>query len=404
MGFEHGPFTAQADGGLLLNPYSWNRNATVVYIEQPAGVGFSYSSNPADYSGAYNDGVASTDNEAFIQQFFNLYPGYQANPLFLVSESYGGNYVPQWAWAILTGTDERLKAQLKSGGIAIGNPVFSSDTATFENIMDLVTLDILYGHALIPRSFVTTYKAAGCDSLKPPSTPCDSLQSQLRTLAGSCYGGFDFFGNNCGDNLYSNPYGNATLGPATAPVPSVDELWGQWLNRPDVQLAIHANAPRQPWSDCSPVGYDVTWPSNIPDYTAIFAAGLRTLIFSGDLDVTTCPFASTQYAVDTLATLPGGQVTTPWTYWTVASLPGQQAGGYLEIHASFAFASVKGGGHEAPGFQPLASFELMNAFLQNRLTELVPKATRSKPAQAKTKLTQGSILRSKFRTPPKQDL
>lgn len=71
MGFEHGPFLAQEDGTLLLNPLSWNSApATVVYIEQPAGVGFSYSSNPADYD-AYNDTVAATDNAAFLSAFFD---------------------------------------------------------------------------------------------------------------------------------------------------------------------------------------------------------------------------------------------------------------------------------------------------------------------------------------------
>ena len=35
MGFEHGPFLAQADGTLLMNPLTWNRFATMVYFEQP---------------------------------------------------------------------------------------------------------------------------------------------------------------------------------------------------------------------------------------------------------------------------------------------------------------------------------------------------------------------------------
>lgn len=72
MGFEHGPFLAQQNGTLILNPLSWNSApATVVYIEQPAGVGFSYSSNPDDYLWGYNDTVAATDNAAFLSAFFD---------------------------------------------------------------------------------------------------------------------------------------------------------------------------------------------------------------------------------------------------------------------------------------------------------------------------------------------
>jgi carboxypeptidase C (cathepsin A) len=39
---EHGPYTISEGSVFLIeNVYSWNRNATVVYIESPAGVGFS---------------------------------------------------------------------------------------------------------------------------------------------------------------------------------------------------------------------------------------------------------------------------------------------------------------------------------------------------------------------------
>ena len=89
MGFENGPFLAQQDGTLRFNPMSWNRFATVVWIEQPAGVGFSYSSNPNDYAGAYNDTTAASDNAAFLSAFFAQYPQYQSLDLYLTSESYG---------------------------------------------------------------------------------------------------------------------------------------------------------------------------------------------------------------------------------------------------------------------------------------------------------------------------
>jgi hypothetical protein len=290
--------------------------------------------------------VAALDNSAFLSAFFAQYPQYQALPLFLTSESYGGNYVPQMARAVLEGKDARLISQLKKGGIAVGNPVFSGDEATFEGIMNVVTADILFGHSLLPLSFTQRFKAAGCDALKPPADPCADLTTEMFVLAGHCWDGNGFDSNACGDNMYSNPTGNASLGPAVAPAPDVDAAWGAWLNRADVQAAIHAKTPREPWGDCSNIGYDVTWPSNIPDYTAAFTAGLKVLIFSGDVDVTTCPFASTQIAVDILSRLPGGEITQNWTAWRAAgALAGHnQTAGYLERHAAFSFATIKAGG------------------------------------------------------------
>ena len=166
----------------------------MVYFEQPVGVGFSYSSNPADYQ-TLNDAVAASDNSAFLTAFFAAHPQYASLPLFLTSESYGGNYVPQMTRAVLEGTDTRLQAQLMKGGFAVGNPVFSIDdtNATFANIMNAVQAEIFYGHSLIPLAFLEKFNRAGCAALNPPSSPCDDLNNEMIALAGACFGG-----NDCG--------------------------------------------------------------------------------------------------------------------------------------------------------------------------------------------------------------
>jgi hypothetical protein len=384
MGFENGPFVAQANGSLSYSAYSWNRRMTMVWFEQPVGVGFSFSSNPADYQNL-NDDVAQTDNAAFLSAFFKQFPQYQNNPLWLTSESYGGNYVPQMARQVLQGADTRLAAQLKKGGFIVGNPVFSADSTngTFANIMNFVTPSILLGHSLIPARFFETFRAAGCESLTPPAYPCDDLTTEMFALAGPC-----FQTNACSDDLYESPFGNATLGPATVAVPNVDELWGAYLNRADVQAAIHAQKPASPWSDCANIGYDVTWPSNIPDYEAAFADDLKVLILSGDVDMLTCPFESTQFAVDLLARLPGGEVTGNWTAWKSLGQPA----GYLEKHRKFSFATVKAAGHEAPGYVPVSSFDLVTAFIAGKAEELL--MTGADISATPAKLSQGSILRA----------
>jgi hypothetical protein len=59
--------------------------ANVIYLEQPSGVGFSYGGNYTS-----GDIAAAEDNYAFLQGFFEKFPEYAHNPLYITGESYAG--------------------------------------------------------------------------------------------------------------------------------------------------------------------------------------------------------------------------------------------------------------------------------------------------------------------------
>ena len=63
-----------------LNRYSWNRNASVLYVDNPVGTGFSFT----DAKEGFPNFVNQSSDELFIalQQFFQLLPEYQSRWLY----------------------------------------------------------------------------------------------------------------------------------------------------------------------------------------------------------------------------------------------------------------------------------------------------------------------------------
>jgi carboxypeptidase C (cathepsin A) len=90
---EHGPFFINKNGKLFDNPSSWNKHANIIYVEAPAGVGYSFSDFQDDYK--TGDAATSLDNYILIRQFLDRFPERQSNDFYISSESYGGHYIPQ---------------------------------------------------------------------------------------------------------------------------------------------------------------------------------------------------------------------------------------------------------------------------------------------------------------------
>lgn len=64
------------------------------YLDQPAGVGYSYSTSSHTVDTTWE---AAKDFYAFVQLFLARFPEYSTRPFHVLSESYGGQYAPNFA-------------------------------------------------------------------------------------------------------------------------------------------------------------------------------------------------------------------------------------------------------------------------------------------------------------------
>lgn len=119
--FENGPWTvAPGAQSLVANPYSWNLNATVLYVDSPVGTGFSYLVNPDGY--VTNEKEMADDLYTLLQNVFINFPYLnQGQNFFVFGESYAGHYVPAISERILVGNKKRSGVQINMQGLAIGN-------------------------------------------------------------------------------------------------------------------------------------------------------------------------------------------------------------------------------------------------------------------------------------------
>ena len=160
---EHGPYT-MGDGAtnFTFNDWSWNNNANMVYIESPAGVGYSICGNKSEC--AFDDNNSADDNlQALLYLLQNKLIPLQNNSLYISGESYAGIYVPQLALRVDRYiNDTKLKdpnAWVPNfKGFMVGNGVtnwkYDCDPAYFH---------MAYYHGLISDRLYNGYTAHNCD-------------------------------------------------------------------------------------------------------------------------------------------------------------------------------------------------------------------------------------------------
>uniref|UniRef100_A0A7C9D069 Carboxypeptidase n=2 Tax=Opuntia streptacantha TaxID=393608 RepID=A0A7C9D069_OPUST len=308
---ENGPFRPSGDV-LLKNDYSWNKEANMLYLESPVGVGFSYSTNKSFYD-TLDDEKTARDNLVFLQNWLAKFPEYKDRDLFITGESYAGHYIPQLGNLILKST---LKSNLK--GVAIGNPLleFSTDFNSRGEFLwshGLIS-DSTYGLLQTMCNYSQIRRQAQTGFLSPP---CSLVNSQITSEIGRFVNYYDITLDVCLSSLSQQAYLLAKLDDVKINVCQEDETT-KYLNRKDVQTSMHAQLLGvTQWGICSYViryNLDGLQVPITPLLGTLTNAGVPVFVFSGDQD-SVIPLIATRMVVNNLAKDMGLKTTVPYRFW-----------------------------------------------------------------------------------------
>jgi hypothetical protein len=352
---EHGPFFITAKGNLFDNPHSWNKHANIIYVETPAGVGYSYSEKKGDY--VTGDAETALDNYILIRQFLDRFPERQSNEFYIASESYGGHYMPQLTMEILTRNTDGL---INFKGMMVGNPYVDP----FTN--DLTQFQTWYDHGLLPWPLYHNFVKHCHDRKNQFTARCLNYQDILYDEMGKGINpyGLDYpvclekkyrydnqkHSDNAGASMTDSPADgtyvvvdpktgqvatdsqNVPINPKVAFSTQATQLMNQtavsygdvvnaappftppedtyfpcqsnhlaaYMNRPEVVQALHANIETLPWRACSDRIHYSRKDSLAPQ-VELYATLLQMMeeypfdmmVFSGD-DDSICSLAGTQ--------------------------------------------------------------------------------------------------------------
>eukprot|EP00250_Pteridium_aquilinum_P026859 c33718_g1_i1 orf=96-1511(+) len=364
---EIGPFRINKNGtGLHLNEYSWNKVANLLFLESPAGVGFSYTNTTTNL---YNTGDTRTaiDAYVFLVKWFQRFSNYQGREFYIAGESYAGHYVPQLAKLVHERNRSSSRPFINFRGFLVGNAV------TDNKYDNLGTVDFWWSHAIISDSLHIKIRQH-CDfSVEEMSSTCTRLLNSVSQQTGHI-DPYNIYMPSCSNPLGRNHhqllFKRSLLKdlPAAGYDPCIENNAEIYFNRADVQQAFHANTSHvsYPWTACSSTlirNWQDSALSVLPIYKELIGTGLRIWVFSGDVD-SVVPVTATRYSLARLHL----KVETQWYPW----YHNEQVGGWTEIYEGLTFATVRGAGHEVPLFQPERAFTLISAFLSGQ-----PLPTRS---------------------------
>jgi serine carboxypeptidase 1 len=96
---------------------SWTNLASMLYVDNPIGTGFSYTNDNGFFT---SDAEIAAGLVSFATQFFDAHPEYQTTPFWIFTESYGGKMTAIFGASLFTAIQNgKVKANFQ--GVALGD-------------------------------------------------------------------------------------------------------------------------------------------------------------------------------------------------------------------------------------------------------------------------------------------
>lgn len=391
---ELGPFHIKDNGKTVYeNVYAWNKIANVLFIESPAGVGYSYAT---DGNITTNDDQTAAENRvALIDLFKNKFPEYKENDFYITGESYAGVYLPTLGNLLLSdpGNFPNFK------GLAVGNPLLSYSL----NINSLVPF--LYQHGLISEKTWTFLSNVCCN--RAPYV-CDYYGITRSANTTACFKTLESLFSITRNMQHYNPYNmyfscylpsntESNMGPlhiyhrvifkhiqmenskrptrlhahpqmknggSTIPLCAQYMNAFYYMNRQNVRqsLSIPSNLPQ--WTQCNSDLNSKYYHTQHMDMSKfilkLVQANKKVLIYNGDVD-SVCNVMGNQKFVHRLS-LPLIKDKTLWTYAT--DIP--DAAGFVTKYNGVDFVTVRGSGHFVPLTKKHEALQMIANFIWNK--------------------------------------
>ncbi|KAK9270391.1 hypothetical protein L1049_025970 [Liquidambar formosana] len=365
--YEIGPLNfgiAEYNGSLptlVLNPNSWTKVSSIIFVDLPVGTGFSYAKTPLAFQSG--DIKASHQTYEFLRKWLMNHPEFLSNPVYVGGDSYVGITLPPVVQLISNGNEEGIQPFVNLKGYILGNPITlptleQNSTIPFAHRMGLIS-DELYES--LKRDCGGDYQ-----NIDPSNTEClRDLQDYIECISGIQTAQIleplcSFFATpKLPDQISGerrlqdeNSRGLHDLEPTGCR--SYGYLLSHyWVNDDSVQEALHIKKGSiGEWQRCT-FGLQYTAfeiKSSFEYHVNLSTKGYRALIYSGDHDMIV-PFFATQAWIKSL----NYSIVDDWRSWIVQ---GQVAGWVPNLNLG-----ASGGGHTAPEYKPEECYAMFKRWI-----------------------------------------